>query len=106
MAPFEGQDLFVFHPAFGYFADEYGLTLVAVEIGGKEPSARELARLIDTARQHQVHTIFVQPQFSPKSAQAIAEQIDGVVVPIDPLPQDYLAQMRAMGERIRHALLQ
>jgi zinc transport system substrate-binding protein len=104
LAPYRGRDLFVFHPAFGYFARAFGLTQVAVETGGKEPSARELARLIDRARERGVKVIFVQPQFSQAGARAVADAIGGVVVPIDDLAYDYVANLAAMARVIAREL--
>jgi zinc transport system substrate-binding protein len=104
LAPLKGTELFVFHPAFGYFADEYGLTQKPVETGGKEPSARDLAELVEEAREHEPKVIFVQPQFAQKSARALAEQIGCAVVPINPLPEDYFAEMRDMCAKIHAGL--
>ncbi|MGC9323322.1 MAG: metal ABC transporter solute-binding protein, Zn/Mn family [Desulfomonilia bacterium] len=104
LSPYRGTKLYVFHPAFGYFADSYGLIQVAFESEGKEPSARQLADLIEQARSDGVKVIFVQPQFSRRNAQAVARAIDGAVVPIDPLPRDYLTQMRDMAQAIQTAL--
>jgi zinc transport system substrate-binding protein len=104
LAPVKGTELFVFHPAFGYFADEYGLVQKPVETGGKEPSARDLAALVEEARAHRPKVIFVQPQYSKKSARALAAQIGSAVVPINPLPEDYFAEMREMCEKIRAGL--
>lgn len=100
----KGKEFFVFHPAYGYFADAYGLKQVPVEIEGKEPSARNLAALIKHAREEGVKVIFVQPQFSSKSAETIAEAINGVVVSLDPLAKDYLSNMKEMAVKIRAAL--
>jgi zinc transport system substrate-binding protein len=102
--PVKGTVLFVFHPAFGYFADEYGLVQIPVETGGKEPSARDMAELVEKARAHKPKVIFVQPQFARKSAQALAAQIGCAVVPINPLPQDYFKEMRHMCDEIRTGL--
>ncbi|MBD3315298.1 MAG: cation ABC transporter substrate-binding protein [Chitinivibrionales bacterium] len=104
LASVKGTELFVFHPAFGYFADEYGLIQKPVETGGKEPSARDLTALVDEAREHKPKVIFVQPQYAQKSAQALAAQIGCAVVPINPLPEDYFAEMRDMCEKIRAGL--
>ncbi len=103
LAPLKGSRVYVFHPAFGYLADAYGFIQVPVELGGKEPSARQLAILVRQAREDGVRVIFVQPQFSRKNAQAIAREIGGTVVPIDPLPRDYLREMQVMAETIRRA---
>jgi zinc transport system substrate-binding protein len=104
LAPVKGERVYVFHPAFGYFLDEFGLRQVAVEIEGKQPSARQLVRLIEQARQDKVHVIFVQPQFSPKSAEAIAEAIGGAVVPIDPLARAYLKNIQETAVKLKSGL--
>lgn len=75
----------VFHPSFGYFAREFGLRQVAIEKEGKEPSLRYIKRVIDFAKAHGIKTIFVEPQFSQKSARTIAKAIGGKVISIDPL---------------------
>ncbi len=104
LAPFRGEEIFVYHPAYGHFTDEYGLRQVAVETGGSEPSAQQLARLIERARERQVRIIFVQPQFSRTGAEAVAEAIGGVVVPLDPLAEDYVENLREMARKIAEAL--
>jgi len=93
----EGKKILVFHPAFGYLARDYDFEQIAIEIDGKEPSAENLAKIIDTAKEENIKTIFVQKQFSQKSAEAIARQIDGVVVPLDPLAEDYVENLRRIG---------
>lgn len=104
LKPLKGQTLLVFHPAFGYFADAYGLTQVAVEAGGKKPGPRRLAETIATVRQHGVKAVFVQAQFDQSSARAIAGAIGGKVVGLDPLARDYIRNMEAMANKIRSAL--
>ncbi len=104
LAPLKGRELFVFHPAFGYFADAYGLKQVPVEIEGKEPTARQLATLIGRAKAAGVKVIFVQPQFSRKSAEAVAAAIGGAVVPMDDLAHDYLKNLEDMAAKIQAAL--
>jgi zinc transport system substrate-binding protein len=94
----------VYHPAFGYFADAYGLKQVPVEVEGKEPSARQLAAFIERAKAAGAKVIFVQPQFSTKSAEAVARSIGGAVVPMDPLATDYLANLERTAEKTAEAL--
>jgi len=100
LAPLRGGKIYVFHPAFGYFADAYGLTQVPVERAGKEPSARQLASLIAAAKKDGVRVIFVQRQFPVKSAAAIAAAIGGAVVPIDPLARDYLVNLEKIAAAV------
>jgi zinc transport system substrate-binding protein len=104
LAPLKGKSFFVFHPAYGYFGDAYGLKQVPVQIGGKEPTAKQLARLIDLANEDGVRVIFVQPQFSKKSAEALAQAIGGAVVPLDDLAPDYLKNLQDMAVKLDSAL--
>jgi zinc transport system substrate-binding protein len=104
LAPVKGKSFFVFHPAYGYFGDAYGLKQIPVQIGGKEPTAKQLARLIDLAKEAGVKVIFVEPQFSKKSAEALAKAIGGAVVPLDPLAPDYLKNLQRMAVRLDSAL--
>ncbi|MBA1330785.1 ABC transporter substrate-binding protein, partial [Candidatus Endoriftia persephone str. Guaymas] len=93
----------VFHPAWGYFADAYGLTQIAIEQEGKEPGARALTALIEQARAKQVRVIFVQPQFNRKTAQRLAAAIGGRVEPIDPLAENYIDNLRRVARLIAEA---
>jgi zinc transport system substrate-binding protein len=104
LAPLKGREFFVFHPAFGYFADAYGLRQVAVQAGGKDPNVKQLGALIERAKREGVKLIFVQPQFSKGSAEAVAEQIGGAVVPMDPLAEEYLENLLDMASKIKRAL--
>ncbi len=104
LEPVKGKSFFVFHAAYGYLGDAYGLKQIPVQIGGKEPTARQLARLIELAKEDQVRVIFVQPQFSRKSAEAFAQAIGGAVVPLDDLAPDYLNNLREMAAKLDLAL--
>jgi zinc transport system substrate-binding protein len=104
LASVKGKSFFVFHPAYGYFGDAYGLKQVPVELEGKEPTARQLARLIERAKKDGVKVIFVEPQFSKKSAEALAKSIGGAVVPLDPLAKDYLKNLREMAAKLEATL--
>jgi zinc transport system substrate-binding protein len=104
LSPFKGASFFVFHPSFGYFAHRYGLVQEPVEIGGKSPGPRQLSALVARAKTEGVKVIFVQPQFDPKSAEAIAAAIGGEVVPLDALSEDVAANLMTMAEKIAAAL--
>ncbi len=94
----------VFHPAWGYFADAYGLKQVPVEVEGKEPKARDLDNLIKRARELNVKSIFVQPQYSPKAAQTIADAVGAKLVYADDLAPDWEKNLRQVAEQIAAAL--
>ncbi|MBO8158226.1 zinc ABC transporter substrate-binding protein [Thermosyntropha sp.] len=78
-----------YHPAWTYFAQDYGLKEIAIEEHGKEPTPQDIARIIKIARENNVKTIFATPQHSTRSAEAIAREINGKVELIDPLPSNY-----------------
>ncbi len=102
-AVFEGigtNVLMVFHPAWGYFADAYGLEQIAIEQEGKEPTASQLQDLIDTARHEGVKVIFVQAQFDKSVAESITEEIGAVMIQIDPLAENYIENLESVGETI------
>ncbi len=95
---FKGKTMLVFHPAFGYFANRYGMVQKAVEIEGKEPAPRQLAELIRNCRAEGIKVIFVQKQFPLATAETISRSIGGRVVAIDPLAEDYVNNLKAMAE--------
>ncbi len=103
LAPYKGMTVYVYHPAFGYFTDAYGLKQKAVEFQGKEPGAKRLSQLIKAAKAEGVKVIFVQPQFSRKSADAVATAIGGTVVPLNPVAKDYMENLSAMAAAIQKA---
>jgi len=94
----------VYHPAWGYFAHDYGLRQLGIEQEGKEPQAAYMARLINQARLQNIKVIFVSPEFDSRSAEAIAREIGGKVVIIDPLAGDYLDNMRKVASAFKEAL--
>lgn len=104
LAPFAGAEFFVFHPAYGHFARRYDLVQVAVEAGGGEPGARQLATVIDQAKAAGAQVIVVQPQFSRRSAQTIANAIGAEILVLDPLAKDYEANLRHIAAELASAL--
>jgi len=99
-----GQKFMVFHPAWGYFARQYNLEEIAVQVGGQEPSASELAALIQIAKKENIKVIFVQPTFSTANAEAIAREINAQVAVVDPLAEDWLANLEAAAKAFATAL--
>jgi len=100
LAPHAGAHLYVFHPSYGYFADRYGLTQVAVETEGKEPGAKQLGELVHQAKIDGARAIFVQPQFATRTAEAIARELNIDVVQVDPLAREYTENLMEMARRI------
>jgi ABC-type Zn uptake system ZnuABC Zn-binding protein ZnuA len=67
--------MIVFHNAWQYYDDRFGLTTLDVveRNPGQEPNPQQIAQIIDVARQHGVHAVFSEPEYSPKILYAIAQ---------------------------------
>jgi zinc transport system substrate-binding protein len=100
----KGYRFMVFHPSWGYFAHNYQLVQVPIEIEGKGPKSSQLRELILFARKEGIKVIFAQPQFSTKSAALVAREIDGEVITVDPLAENWLDNMKSVAEKFRDAI--
>lgn len=103
LEPHAGAKFYVFHSAFGYFADAYGLEEIAIEIGGREPTPKQLTKIIADAKKDGVKLIFVQPQFAQGGAERIADAIGAKLTTVDPLGRDVLATMRSLARAIQES---
>ena len=92
------------HPQWEYFAKDYELMEIAIEVDGKEPGAQTLAMLIENAKANNIKVVFTSPQFSTASAKAIADAIGGKVVGIDSLAKDYVDNMRSILQAMKSAM--
>jgi zinc transport system substrate-binding protein len=104
MKPFAGRTVFVFHPAFGYFTACYGLKQEAVQLGGKQPSLKQLQELMHRAKEAEIKAIFVQPQFDPRSAETIAQAVGGKAVPLNDMSKDVLANLEEIADKLEASM--
>jgi len=103
LTPLYGRSVFVYHPSFGYFLDEFNINQEAVETGGKEPTARQLNNLIIKINEHKAAAIFVQTQFPVNAAKTIASSVGAQLLELDPLAYDWLENIRLMGSTLQKA---
>ncbi|MGF1679581.1 MAG: metal ABC transporter solute-binding protein, Zn/Mn family [Candidatus Methylacidiphilales bacterium] len=106
LLPYQGKSIMVYHPAFGYFCHDYGLVQRSVELEGREPTPSQLAAVIAAAKESQIRVIFVQRQFPVATANAVAEAIGGRVEEMDPLAEDYAANLRRIADTLTAAFQQ
>jgi zinc transport system substrate-binding protein len=83
----------IMHPSLGYFADEYGLQMLAIEEDGKETTAKRLESIIDFVKANDIKVIFYQAEFDSQQAKTIAEEIGGETIELDILSLDYLGNL-------------
>jgi len=81
----KGAKFMVFHPAWGYFAKQYGLIQLPIEVEGKEPKPKTVAKLINKAKQEKIRAIFTAPEFSDTTAKTIADELGISVIKVSPL---------------------
>ncbi|MDH6370383.1 zinc transport system substrate-binding protein [Paenibacillus sp. PastF-3] len=110
------KDFITQHAAFGYLAKQYGLT--QVPIAGlspeQEPSAANMSKIVEFAKEHKVKTIFFETLVSSSVADTIAKEIGAktaVLNPIEGLTEedrsqnlDYLGIMRQNLAALKSAL--
>ncbi len=100
LKPYAGKTFYVFHPAFSYYAQRYGLSQVAIQKDGKEPNARFLRELIKQAKSQNVKIIYAQSGFSQREAETIANEIGGSMETLNPLGEDYLKNMQMITDAL------
>ena len=100
----QGMQFMVFHPSWGYFAHTYGINQVPIEIEGKAPKPDQLKKLIQDARRKKIRVVFVQPQFSTKSAELVAREIGGQTVFANPLAEDWMTNLYDVANKFKIAL--
>jgi len=101
LSQIQHKSFMVFHPSWGYFASDYRLNQIPIEIEGKSVKSSQLVKLIDRARTSNIHAIFAQPQFSTKSAGLIAREIGGQLILIDPLALDWGNNLRSVATKMK-----
>ncbi len=94
----------VHHPAWTYFSRDYNLSQVPLMENEKEPGPKYLGEVIDLARKNNITTIFVEPEYNPKTAEVIAREMNASIVTLDPLAENYLANIAYAGREIAKSL--
>lgn len=100
----KSRKFFIFHPAFTYLARDYGLEQISLEEEGKSPSMKYLKLILQQAKGEGVKTIFIQKEFDAKTAETIANDINGRVVVVNPLEENWLENMEKTVSLINDAL--
>ena len=100
MKPKAGSTIMVFHPAFGYFLDEYGIRQISIEADGKQPSAKHLAHLTQVIKTQGHRYLFIQPQTNDNDARSLAKALGLSVKTLNPLPSEYSAGLKAIAQTI------
>lgn len=97
------KEIMVSHPAFAYFARDYGFSQLSIEFGGKDPTPQQLSSILEEGKRLEIKKIFIQPQHSSRGAALIARHLGAAIVSLDPYSEDYLNNMRHIAEEFSSA---
>lgn len=100
----QNKSFIVYHPAFGYFADDYGLEMISLEEEGKEATPQRFQELVEIAKSKGIKVIFHQAEVDSRQAKAFAEEIGGRTEKIEPLSPNYIENLEKMAKTIADAL--
>lgn len=100
----EKKEFIIYHPSFGYFADDYDLEMITIEEDGKEATARKLEEVIDFAIDHNIKFILYQEEFDKQQAELIAKEINGSAIKVSPLSEDYIDNLKNIANQLRDIL--
>ncbi|SEM84784.1 metal ABC transporter substrate-binding protein [Lihuaxuella thermophila] len=110
------KEFVVSHAAFGYLANRYGLKQIAISgiTPSDEPSPKELQKMIETVRHHQVHVILFETLVNPNVAKVVKDEVNAEALTLNPLEgltkeevargADYFSIMRQNKENLAKAL--
>lgn len=102
----QNRTFIVYHPALGYFASDYGLTMVALEEEGKEATVLDFEKIIDLAKAKGIKVVFYQAEIDSKQSRTLASEIGGQAKMITPLDADYINNMHQIVETFAQVLNQ
>ncbi len=96
--------IFVYHPAWTYLADHYGLREITIELDGKPPKAQDIQKIIEFAKEKEISCIFFDPHFDESSVTTIASSLNLDVDSFNPLPSNYLLNLADIGKKLNKYL--
>ena len=100
LVPLNVRNILIFHPALAYYARQFKLVQIPLELDGKEPSPKHMKDIVDLAKNQGIHSVFIQKEFDTENALQLSREIGGEVVVIDPLDYNWEKQMLDITEKI------
>lgn len=104
LAKYEGEEILVYHPAFGYFTDHYGLKMLSIEKDGKEPGPQHLQKIIENAKEQGIQNVFYQAEIHSKKTRAVAEELGGEIIQLNPLAENYIENLEKTAAKMEAEL--
>jgi zinc transport system substrate-binding protein len=89
----DNKTFMIYHGSYTYFADDYGLEMISLEVAGKQATAAEIQEVIEHAKEENIKVVFYQDEFDDNQARTVADEIDGRVEKVSPLSKDYITAL-------------
>lgn len=100
----KNRTFIIYHPALGYFAEDYDLDMIPIESEGKKANPNDLKKIIDLAKENSIKVVFYQQEIDGSQAKALAEEIGGKTQQVEPLAPDYIENLKRMAYTFKNAL--
>lgn len=100
LASKKGEAILVSHPAFAYFCKDYDLTQLSIEIEGKEPCPQDITRLLEQAKNYKVSVVILEPQYSNKGAEMVANALHLPTTMLNPYTENYFENLKHLADVI------
>lgn len=102
VAKAKSKSIVVAHPAFGYFCRDYGLNQLSIEEDGKEPTARHLSSLLESAKQAKATLAISMPEHPSKGVEIVSKKLNLRLCEVHPYSSKILKEM----EKLSHLVAQ
>ncbi len=101
---FENRKFLLFHPALTWFAHNYNLEQIVIEVDGKEPSPSKMKEIVERIKQENIRVVLIQNEFPYERARVIAQETNAEIIQIKPLDYNWLPNMFALTDILERAL--
>ncbi len=100
LASLQNRNILIFHPTMSYYARQFNLKQIPLELDGKEPSPKHMKEIVDFARANNIRIVFIQKEFDSENALQLSREINGEVISIDPLEYNWEKQILEITKKI------
>ena len=101
LADLEQRKFLIYHPSLAYFARDYNLEQLPIELHGKEPSMKYIQEIIRRAKKAALKNVLVQQQSNTESAETIAGELGGEIILFNPLTYDWDQELITLAKKIQ-----
>lgn len=101
LADLKNRTFIIFHPALGYFAEDFNLTQIPLQREGKEATAKYLSEVLTFAKENGIKNIYYQAEISSKQSETFAMELGGKTIQVDPLSPDYLNNIEKIAQTFK-----